>query len=162
MKRLVFIFVLIAMLALSAGVASAQTVVTSPITPAGPVWAAWQPFQGGVMMWWSDTRQIWVMFNNGGFVWVFPDTWAGEALAPVAPSPGMFTPERGFGKVWRTIGGANSLGFAMAPELGYDTAARLATAVPNTVIIDGPGETVYSVTISPGTNIGTWQVIRMY
>src|SRR5690606_15020614 len=163
MKRLVFLVLLIATLALPAGVATAQTPGAAIITPAGPVWAAWQPFQGGVMMWWSDTRQIWVLFNSTSTVLVFPDAWVGEPLAPVAAPPGLYTPERGFGKVWRMLGGPGSgLGYAMAPELGYDTAARLATGNPTTVTIDGPGETVYSVTIPFGSNFGTWQVLRMY
>jgi hypothetical protein len=65
-----------------------------------------QPFERGVMIWRSDTEQIYALWNRDGVQqWrAFTDTFQeGEperdpALA--APS-GFRQPERGFGKIWR-------------------------------------------------------------
>ena len=71
---------------------------------AGPtdVPGAYQPFQGGFMLWRGDMRYILVL-ANGGQVYRYPDTWTeGEPIPTVEapPPPGLEAPARGFGKVW--------------------------------------------------------------
>lgn len=63
-----------------------------------------QSFQGGLAIWRSDTREIYVLRREGG-------TWAryqdqsrpGEkAAVDVSPPPGALVPAGGFGTLWRT------------------------------------------------------------
>ncbi len=147
-----------------------QPVVTQPETAqqgapvvntaVGQVFASWQPFTGGVMMWWSDTGQIWVMTNSDGRVQVFNDVWREGMPNPnnAAPS-GYFTPIRGFGAIWSLLGAGNSqLGWAMSEHVGYDTAARRTSG--GEMEIQGPGNTLYGVSLANGASTGTWRVIR--
>jgi hypothetical protein len=163
MKRLWLVLAIV--LAIGVGAVFAQATQPAVTTPAGPLWAAWQPFQGGVMIWWSDTRQIWVLFNSGpavhnGPAVVYPDLWSEGGASP-PPSSCLITPVRGFGNVWRMLGGpASALGCPMAPEIGYDTAARIASGAET--VIDGPGETLYGVTLPSGSSVGTWRIIRIH
>lgn len=63
-----------------------------------------QSFQGGMALWRSDTREIYVMNRQGGTWTAYPDTWkpGGESLAAaVAPPPGAFVPAGGFGNIWQ-------------------------------------------------------------
>lgn len=159
MKMMVLILALV-MLSVSFG-AQAQT--TAPLAqalnhPVDPVFASWQPFTGGVMMWWSDTDQIWVMLNNGTMT-VYSDIWAQGMPNPAVTAPsGYFTPVMGFGAIWQALGGGNSsLGWAMSEHVGYDTAARRASG--SEMVIQGPGNTVYAVTLPQNANSGLWRVI---
>ena len=158
------LLILIAASVLSTAVANAQqtTVVPAVTTPVDPVVAAWQPFTGGVMIWWSDTRQIWVFTNTGNTIQVMPDTYTEGMPSPQLTAPeGYFTPVRGFGMAWLLLGGPNSaLGWAMSPEIGYDTAARRATGGAE-IVVQGPGNTQYGVTIPAGAAAGTWRVIAI-
>jgi hypothetical protein len=84
---------------------------------------AQQPFEGGLMIWESDTRQIYVLLDDG--TWQgFADTWTeGVDLAydPNLPPPPV-QPQRGFGKVWREqLGGPEAaIGWALANERAVD------------------------------------------
>ncbi len=131
--------------------------VTSAV---GQVFASWQPFKGGVMMWWSDTRQIWVMTNSDSRVQVYNDIWSEGMPNPnVAAPSGLFTPIRGFGAIWNLLGaGGSQLGWAMSEHVGYDTAARRSSG--GEIEIQGPGNTLYGVTLAQGSSFGTWRVIR--
>jgi hypothetical protein len=85
-------------------------------------WAAWQPFQRGAMLWLEETREVWVLEDDGHWE-RFPDTWTEDQPASdpnLVPPPGLFQPVRGFGKVWReALGGpAAAVGWAVAPEQG--------------------------------------------
>lgn len=124
------------------------------------VFASWQPFTGGVMMWWSDSDQIWVFTNADSTVRVFNDIWIeGMPNPPYTPPPGYWTPVMGFGAIWQALGGPNStLGWAMSYHVGYDTAARRITG-SNQMQIQGPGNTLYNIVIDPNTNVGTFSVI---
>ena len=132
-----------------------------PAEPARSLSGAWQPFQGGVMMWFRDTKEIWVMTNVDHRLLVFKDTYIEGEPNPADEAPeGLFTPERGFGKVWRTIGGTESaLGWAMSPETGIDTARQQAGSRSYTQFIQGPGDTVYSVTRIPQLGLGLWEKV---
>lgn len=126
--------------------------------PASPVFAAWQPFEGGVMIWFSDTRQIYAMFNDGHRVQVFADPYTTSAPEPtVEPPRRRFAPVRGFGLVWRELGAQGSdLGWALAEEIGFDSARQAAGSQSYTTYIQGPGATIYAVTVIPGTDGGYW------
>lgn len=129
-----------------------------PQEPPRAVFAAWQPFEGGVMLWFSDTHEIWAMTNADHRVQVFADTYVnGEPNPPDDAPQDRFTPKRGFGKVWQTLGGPGSpLGWAYAPETGFDSARQAAGSRSYTTFIQGPGATVYAVTIIPQLEIGLW------
>lgn len=129
-----------------------------PDAPASPVFAAWQPFEGGMMLWFSDTRQIFVLFNDGQRVQVFADPYVTSQPEPtVTPPENRVAPMRGFGLVWRELGGPESeLGWALDAEIGFDSARQVAGRQSYTIYIQGPGATVYAVTLIPGTEGGYW------
>jgi hypothetical protein len=91
------------------------------------VQTAYQPFEHGSMLWISRTTYvqehlIYVFFDDGTFQ-QFDDTWkeGDPANGNMTPPPGLFEPQRGFGKVWREGTGARvreRLGWAKAPEKG--------------------------------------------
>ena len=64
------------------------------------VWAAWQSFERGSMLWRSDTDTSYVFYGIGAW---FPiaEGWDGAPPADRgAPPPNLRAPERGFGYVW--------------------------------------------------------------
>ncbi len=92
-----------------------------PLNEATTVQAAFQAFQGGVMIWRADTSEILVLYNSG-MVSRFRDTWQeGETVAiDETPPAGLYAPVRGFGKVWASDQGVrNGLGWATTLEQGY-------------------------------------------
>lgn len=60
-------------------------------------------FERGWMLWRADTRTIYVLFNENPLVWyAFADGWV-EGMEPgggPTDKPGLYRPQRGFGKVW--------------------------------------------------------------
>ena len=81
--------------------------------------AAYQYFEHGVMVWRSDTRQVYAIYDDG--TWdLFDDTFVeGEAESdPALRAPsGLMQPVRGFGKVWRSDDVVRErLGWAIAKE----------------------------------------------
>ncbi len=129
--------------------------------PSQPVFAAWQPFEGGVMLWFSDSRQILVLHNDGQRAQVFADPYTTSQTEPtVTPPDNRVAPVRGFGLVWRELGGAEgNLGWALVDEIGFDSARQSAGLQSYTTYIQGPGATVYAVTIIPGTDEGYWMQV---
>lgn len=141
---------------------SGSTTQPCPEEPARTVTAVWQPFQGGVMIWFSDTEQIYVMSNFDGRVRVIPDAYVEGMPDPAAVAPeGLFTPTRGFGQIWEALGGAETsgLGWALAAEIAFDSARQPAGRTSYTTYIQGPGETVYAVTEVPGMELGYWSQV---
>ncbi len=132
--------------------------VTCPAEPPRAVFAAWQPFEGGSVLWFSDTSEIWVLTNTDQRVQIFADTFVeGEANPEYAAPADRFTPERGFGKVWQILGGPDSpLGWALAAETGFDSARQAAGSRSYTTYIQGPGTTVYAITLIPQLEVGLW------
>jgi hypothetical protein len=80
-----------------------------------------QSFQGGLAIWRSDTREIYVL-RREGYRWsVHSDTWRpGERIAvDAAPPPGALVPAGGFGSVWRSTPEIKSrLGWAVYEPRG--------------------------------------------
>jgi hypothetical protein len=128
-----------------------------PENPARAVFAVWQPFEHGVMIWFSDQTQVFVMTDDGR-VHVYQDQFVeGDPNPPeIAPNE-RFTPTRGFGLLWEALGGASSpVGWGTAAESGYDAARQAAGHTSYTTYIAGPGEIVYAITQIPGVAGGYW------
>jgi serine/threonine-protein kinase len=89
------------------------------------IWTAYEPFEGGWMVWREDTDEIWVLYHN--HVWEsFPNQWyEGDptyTCPDIAPNQSPPTPLRGFGKLWCTHAGVrNQLGNALSAETGSDS-----------------------------------------
>ncbi|MFN8374720.1 MAG: hypothetical protein U0694_17795 [Anaerolineae bacterium] len=80
-----------------------------------------QNFERGIMLWRSDTREIYVLSDNGIFS-NYSDNWNGEALTVETPPPGLLQPQMGFGYLWQNDSFVRtSLGWAVGPEQGYTT-----------------------------------------
>ncbi len=94
-----------------------------PVAEAFSTWAAYQPFERGMMFWRADTQTIDVLCEDGRWE-RYDDTWdeSQPENDPALKSPeGLWQPVRGFGKVWRAqLGGAQAkIGWARVPERGY-------------------------------------------
>lgn len=64
------------------------------------VWSAWEPFEGGAMLWRDDVNHVTVFYNSGRWT-SFTDQWTGQATpSRGSPPPGRRQPVRGFGWVW--------------------------------------------------------------
>ena len=88
--------------------------------PAAYVWAAWQPFERGAMLWREDTHQIYVLDGDG--TWSSTaDVWDGSSLSGQrgAPPASRQAPERGIGYVWENDDSIfDTLGWAVDKERG--------------------------------------------
>jgi hypothetical protein len=86
------------------------------------IWAAYEPFEHGHMVWRSDRREIWALYD-GGYYEPYDDTYQEGQPSDIeeVPPHGLFAPVRGFGKVWATLPWVRArLGWATGPESGYD------------------------------------------
>jgi hypothetical protein len=85
------------------------------------IWAAYEPFERGYMIWRSDTREIYVLFNGEGYE-TYEDTWreGNPVNIPGTPLPGLYVPVRGFGNLYTSQAHLRErLGWATASEVGY-------------------------------------------
>jgi hypothetical protein len=101
-----------------------------PTSDATVIWAAWQPFEHGDMLWRSDNDWIYELAFAGGEdatrgAWATGgESWRWDGSFPdgrgLTPPPGRFEPVRGFGHVWfNRLGGQTSqFGWAIGPEQG--------------------------------------------
>lgn len=129
-----------------------------PQDPPLTVFGAWQPFQGGIMMWFFDRREIWVLLNEGKRVLILPDTYTegDPELDDTAPD-GYFVPIRGFGQAWDRLGRAEGImGWGITDSIGFDSARQAAGPRSFTTYIQGPGDTVYAITHIPQLDIAYW------
>jgi WD40 repeat protein len=142
-----------------------------PVTQA-EVQVAEQVYERGRMFWVQPVNQIWVMTTDedGRGVWlVYEDTFdesvdlaTDEAF--IAPE-GFFTPERGFGKLWRENPEVqDALGWALTPEFGYVSPYRYVPGgeMQEGTYVPGPG---YHILFSLAgeefrfnEDSGTWQL----
>lgn len=98
-----------------------RQVSSLPATTTFP--AAFQSFEHGFMLYWSETGTIWVLNNQTGQALYFDSAYYG-ALADVTilqpTPPGYWRPILGFGKIWGHFADVrNGLGWATGPEQGY-------------------------------------------
>jgi len=82
-------------------------------------WAAWQPFQGGSMLWRDDVNVVTVFYSGAGWS-TLPDQWHGEPTPSRGnPPAGLRQPVRGFGWIWGNHDEVfNGLGWATDEEKG--------------------------------------------
>lgn len=130
-----------------------------PTEPPRSVYAVAQPFEHGWMMWFSDTRQIYVLIEGEGFQ-TFEDTWEEGQPDPAERAPeGLHTPVRGFGRVWAQLGGAQSaLGWGTGIEAGLDALIQPAGQLSYTTYIR-QGAAVFALTDIPGVG-SYWDVLE--
>ncbi len=84
--------------------------------------AAQQTFQGGMMLWWSETGSIWVLTNEGSAHVYNSRSYGALPDNPVTDQPpaGLRHPILGFGQVWGNFPTVREvLGWATGPEEGY-------------------------------------------
>ncbi len=85
--------------------------------------AAFQTFENGSMVWRGDTRQIYVLYNDGSYD-TFADNWTPDQPVDSGETPpaGLILPARGFGKVWVNEPGIrNRVGWATNNESSFST-----------------------------------------
>lgn len=90
------------------------------------------------MIWRGDTRQIYVLRDDGSYQ-TFPDTFQeGDPERGGSPAPaGLQEPVRGFGQVWRENPAVReALGWAVAAEQGVEGTVR---ETPEGLVIDAQG-----------------------
>lgn len=126
--------------------------------PAHGVLGAQQLFQGGMMIWLADTREIWVIANDSNQMQVFADTYVdGEANPSDVPPSQLFVPTRGFGKVWVQLGGQKSqLGWATSQESQVRLTTQAAGRVSYTTYVQLADGAVYAATVLPRQSTGWW------
>ncbi|NIV36619.1 MAG: hypothetical protein GWN58_46455 [Anaerolineae bacterium] len=91
-----------------------------PLSQVHP-WAAYEPFERGHMVWREDTREIYVLYDDGDYE-TYLDTWqeGDPVVIPGTPPPGLYAPVRGFGNLYASQPQARErLGWATAEEEGY-------------------------------------------
>jgi len=94
----------------------------APVGRTVTIYATYQPFQNGFMVWSSDSSSISVYFNSSAQLRSFAASTYGYWPDPVSlpvPSP-YYQPILGFGKVWNSgIGVRDGLGWGTGPEQGF-------------------------------------------
>lgn len=134
---------------------------TCPEEPARTVFAVFQPFEHGALIWFGDTRQIYVLTEDGRLR-VYQDSFVEGMPDPTDIAPeGLLTPVRGFGRLWESLGGATGpLGWATAAEAGFDSARQPAGRTSYTTYVQGTGGRVYAFTEIPGVEVGYWEDVE--
>ena len=98
--------------------------------------AVYQSYQGGVMLYIAEFRQVWVLVETtgkrGGPYYRFDDMFVdgdAEEIAGLLVPDGLLQPHRGFGRIWREQPGLRGqLGWATNYELPFAMrAARVAS-----------------------------------
>jgi hypothetical protein len=100
-------------------------VLGCPIAPTGIVWAAYEGFERGAMLWRSDTNLSYILFGDGAWA-PSNETWNGqEPSSRGEPPAGFYRPERGFGYIWGVRDDVfTRLGWATMPEKGFCAAVQ--------------------------------------
>jgi hypothetical protein len=106
--------------------AAAPTTNPAPTPITAQIQLAEQVFEHGRMFWIQPRKQIWVMIESSpdkGKWSVYEDTFVDgeqESDPSLIPPAGLYQPQRGFGKLWRTTPGLrDALGWGKTPEFGY-------------------------------------------
>jgi anti-sigma factor RsiW len=111
-----------------------------------------QSFQGGLAIWRSDTRQIYVLRREGSSWSIHTDTWhPGDKISvDTAPPPGAMVPTGGFASVWRsTPDMQKKLGWAVYAPRG---SAGLIQTFERGVVVWTPNGLLYVL-----SNDGRWR-----
>jgi len=131
-----------------------------PEEPALTVFAVYQPFEHGALIWFSDTRQIYALTDDHRLR-VYQDSFVDGMPDPTDSAPeGLLTPVRGFGRLWQSLGGpAGALGWALAAETGFDSARQAGGRTSYTTYVQGTDGRVYAFTEIPGLDAGYWSLM---
>src|SRR5215470_13817599 len=105
----------------------------------GEVYATAQRFENGLLIWRSDSSDIWAL-AKGGLAYAFH--LADYKLLPDNPISGVpagrIRPILGFGKVWGNIAAVrDALGWATLPEIGFQMPVRYADQAYYFTQLDG-------------------------
>ena len=90
--------------------------------PINTVWAAWQPFERGFLLWRSDTDAAYAFYEQNAGTWFqISEKWDGSSSTDRGePPPGLQAPIRGFGYVWTLRDDLyQNLGWATDQEKGF-------------------------------------------
>jgi hypothetical protein len=140
-----------------------------PLDPVFEAAAAYQPFEGGQMIWLAGKDWIIVLYGDSGIpaYSIFANLWEEgmpESDPDIAPPAGRYQPVRGFGLVWRGELDAaeyydvrGRLGWATAPEESY-TARYQCDSPPKytTCYLSGPSGEIYEL----GPEHSAWLVLE--
>ncbi len=104
---------------------SASSFITQ--LPSVSTYAAYQPYENGIMLWRQDDQSVYVLSNIGSFVAYSINDYAGLAAPTDVATKERYTPVNAFGKVWngaqfRDMSVRDTMGWATAPERGYTAA----------------------------------------
>jgi|GEM_PF-4639500 len=72
-----------------------------PETAVSPLQLAAETFQGGTFLWRADNNTIYALPSQGSWSSYLDTYTTGEPLPSLLPPPGLFAPQRGFGKLWQ-------------------------------------------------------------
>jgi hypothetical protein len=111
-----------------------------------------QSFQGGLAIWRSDTREIYVLRREGSSWSTHSDTWRpGDKIAvDAAPPPGAMIPTGGFATVWHsTPDMQKKLGWAVYEPRG---SAGLIQTFEHGLVVWTPNGLLYVL-----SNDGRWR-----
>ncbi|HAJ37597.1 MAG TPA: hypothetical protein DCL15_18165 [Chloroflexi bacterium] len=100
-------------------------VLGCPVAPTSVVWAAYESFERGAMLWRSDTNLSYILFGDGSWA-PSNETWNGQEPPWRGETPaGLYRPERGFGYIWGVREDVfTRLGWATMPEKGFCAAVQ--------------------------------------
>lgn len=90
------------------------------VEPGAVIWAAWEPFERGAMLWRSDIDRAYAFFNDGTWMTI-DERWDNKEIPSRGDPPvGLQAPIRGFGYAWAIRADLfNRLGWATTEEKGF-------------------------------------------
>jgi len=144
-----------------------------PVYEASLTWAAEQSFENGFVIWLeeiqissSEAQQgVMLVFYADGSYAQYQDTWEEgdpESDPTIVPPAGLLQPIRGFGKLWReNTSVRDGLGWATAPEQGFDTAwqQRTQESIPGVAYVRTLSGEIIQIDGWGWESGGSWQVV---
>jgi hypothetical protein len=133
-------------------------------------WAAYEPFEHGVMVWIAEGGHTYVLLDDGSPFKPYQEVVDLQGLPLPDPDPslvppsGMVQPVLGFGKFWRGLVPGSDwvrqrLGWATAPETGYSALWQCNTAAGDAArcYFTGPRDEVVVMTRGSAQYWAFWQ-----
>ena len=155
-RRFILTGLLLALLVLAAVPAAAQTAQPALQTNQ-TVYGTMQEFEHGLMVWRSDTAQIWALIDDGT-AFSFPASSYGSL--PDNPifgnPPSRLRPIFGFGKVWGNVSNIRTLlGWPVRQEIGFNMPISTAGGVTSITQLNGTVITISGGSWSRGLSTPT-------